>query len=288
MIKKAVIPAAGLGTRFLPATKVIPKEMLSVVDRPTIQYIVDEAVKSGIEEVIFVVNKGKAAILDHFLKAEELERTLEEYEQSEELKVLKETYVPVKFKTVEQKTPRGLGDAILCAKKEVGDEPFIVLLGDDLVDSAVPCSKQMIEVYQKHKKSIACVMRVQDEEVSQYGICAGNKLEDRVFNLDTMVEKPSSTEAPSNLAIIGRYLLKPSIFKYLEQSKRDQKDILNLTDAMSSMMKEEGFIAYEFDGQRFDAGEKFGLIKANIAFALKRIDLRQKLTAYIRDLGILK
>ena len=288
MIKKAVIPAAGLGTRFLPATKVIPREMLSVVDRPTIQYIVDEAVKSGIEEIIFVVNKGKAAILEHFLKAEELEKTLKKYNQSEELKVLEETYVPVKFKTVEQDVPRGLGDAILCAKKEVGDEPFLVWLGDDLVDAAIPCSKQMIDVYQKHKKSIACVMRVQDEEVSQYGICAGNKLEDRVFNLDTMIEKPSVREAPSNLAIIGRYLLKPSIFNYLEQSKRKENEILHLTDAMSSMMKDEGFIGYEFDGQRYDAGEKFGLIKANIAFALKRIDLRQKLTAYIRDLGLFK
>ena len=288
MIKKAVIPAAGLGTRFLPATKVVPKEMLSVVDRPIIQYIVDEAVKSGIEEVIFVVNKGKASILDHFLKAEELEKTLELNEQSEQLNILKETYVPVKFTTVEQKTPKGLGDAILCAKDAVGDEPFLVLLGDDLVDAAIPCSQQMIEVYEKHKKSITCVMRVQDEEISQYGICAGVKLEDRVFDLDTMIEKPSVREAPSNLAIVGRYLLKPSIFKYLEESGRRENEVLHLTDGMSKMMKEEGFIAYEFDGQRYDAGEKFGLIKANIAFALKRIDLRQKLTAYIRDLGIIK
>lgn len=288
MIKKAVIPAAGLGTRFLPATKVIPKEMLSVVDRPVIQYIVDEAVKSGIEEIIFIVSKGKSAILEHFLQAVELEKILVKHEQEDELKILKETYVPVKFKTVEQKTPKGLGDAILCAKQEVGDEPFLVLLGDDLVDSAVPCCKQMIEVFEKYNKSIVSLLRVQNEEVSQYGICAGNKLGDRVFNLDTMIEKPSEADAPSNLAIIGRYLLKPSIFRYLEGSKRDSNDILGLTDAMSKMMQEEGFIGYEFDGQRFDAGEKFGLIKANIAFALKRMDLRQKLTAYIRDLGLLK
>lgn len=283
MVRKAVIPAAGLGTRFLPATKVIPKEMLSVVDRPTIQYIVQEAVQSGIEEIIFVVNKGKAAIIEHFEPARELENKLESDGQKDLLKILRDTNLTVKIQSVEQATPLGLGDAILCAKQLVGDEPFVVLLGDDLVDSAVPCSRQMIDVFKKHNKSIVCLVRVGDEEIDQYGICGGHNIEDRIYSLDTMVEKPTLSEAPSNLAIIGRYLLKPSIFKYLEESKRSPEGILQLTDAMSRMMKVEGFIGYEFEGDRYDAGDKFGLIQANIAFGLKRIDIRQRLKAYMRQ-----
>ena len=282
MVRKAVIPAAGLGTRFLPATKVIPKEMLSVVDRPTIQYIVQEAVQSGIEEVIFVVNKGKAAIIEHFEQALELENKLESNGEKDLLKILKDTNISIKFSSVEQPVPRGLGDAILCAKELIGDEPFVVLLGDDLVDSGVPCTRQMIEVFKKHQKSIVSLIRVGDEEVDQYGICGGHSIEDRILSLDTMIEKPTLSEAPSNLAIIGRYLLKPSIFKYLEESKRGADGVLQLTNAMSKMMKVEGFIGYEFEGERYDAGDKFGLIQANIAFGLKRIDIRQRLKAYMR------
>lgn len=284
VVRKAVIPAAGLGTRFLPATKVIPKEMLSVVDRPTIQYIVQEAVSSGIEELIFVVNKGKGAIIEHFEQSGDLEKKLENDGQKELLRVLRETNLTVKIHSVDQPTPLGLGDAILCAKDLVGDEPFVVLLGDDLVDSAVPCSRQMIEVFKKHQKSIVCLIRVSDEEVDQFGICGGHNIDDRIYSLDTMVEKPSLSEAPSNLAIIGRYLLKPSIFKYLEDSKRSPEGVLQLTDAMSRMMKVEGFIGYEFEGDRYDAGDKFGLIQANIAFGLKRIDIRQRLKAYMRQI----
>ena len=283
MVRKAVIPASGLGTRFLPATKVIPKEMLSVVDRPTIQYIVQEAVQSGIEEIIFIVSKGKSAIIEHFEPALELEKKLETDGMKDLLKVLRDTNVSVKIKSVNQEVPLGLGDAILCAKEFVGDEPFVVLLGDDLVDSAVPCSRQMMEVFSKHQKSIVSLVRVSDEDIDQYGICGGHSVEERVYSLDTMVEKPTLSEAPSNLAIIGRYLLKPSIFKYLEQSKRSPEGILQLTDAMSKMMKVEGFIGYEFEGDRYDAGDKFGLIQANIAFGLKRIDIRQRLKAYMRD-----
>jgi UTP--glucose-1-phosphate uridylyltransferase len=282
-IRKAVIPAAGLGTRFLPATKAVPKELLPIVDIPTIQYIVKEAVDSGIEDIIFVSARGKDAIIDHFDVSPELEDKLEREGKHDLVEKLKEVSSMVKVVSIRQQKPRGLGDAVLCAKDIIGDEPFLVLLGDDLVDSSVPCSKQMIDVFAKQNKSVVALMRVSDDDVPKFGICGGHALEDRVYNLDTMVEKPTLAEAPSNLAIVGRYILKPSIFKYLEEIELGKGGELQLTDAMARMMKVEGFVGYEFTGDRYDAGDKFGFLQANLAYGLKRRDIAPKLRAYMRE-----
>ena len=280
-IRKAVIPAAGLGTRFLPATKAVPKELLPIVDIPTIQYIVSEAVDSGIEDIIFVTGRGKNAILDHFDAYPELEDKLEREGKLDLLQLLRSTSSMAKIISVRQQEPRGLGDAVLCAKDLVGDEPFLVLLGDDLVDSTTPCSRQMMDVYNKHKKSVVALMRVPDEDVPRFGICGGHPMDERVYALDTMVEKPSLSEAPSNLAIVGRYILQPSIFRYLEEIEPGTGGEIQLTDAMDRMMKVEGFIGYEFTGDRYDAGDKFGFLQAGIAYGLKRRDIAPRLKAYM-------
>jgi UTP--glucose-1-phosphate uridylyltransferase len=283
-IRKAVIPAAGLGTRFLPATKAVPKELLPIVDVPTIQYIVKEAKESGIEDVIFVTGRGKNAILDHFDSYPELEDKLEREGKHELAEALREASNMVNVVSVRQPEPKGLGHAVMCARDLIGDEPFLVLLGDDLVDSAVPCSKQMIDVFSQYDKSVVALMRVADDDVSKFGICGGHQLQDRILNLDTMVEKPSLSDAPSNLAIVGRYILKPSIFRYLQEQKPGKGGEIQLTDAMARMMKVEGFIGYEFEGQRYDAGDKFGFLQAGIAFGMKRRDIAPKLKAYMKEL----
>ena len=282
MIRKAVIPAAGLGTRFLPATKAVPKELLPIVDIPTVQYIVKEAVESGIEDIIFITGRGKSSIIDHFDAHPDLERKLEREGKTDLVNALRETSRMAKVVSIRQQEPKGLGDAVLCAKDLIGDEPFLVLLGDDLVDSSTPCSKQMIEVYNQHQKSVVALMRVADEDVPKFGICGGHAISERVYTLDTMVEKPSLTEAPSNLAIVGRYILKPSIFKYLEETELGKGGELQLTDAMARMMKVEGFVGYEFIGDRYDAGDKFGFLQANIAYGLKRRDIAPRLKAYMQ------
>jgi UTP--glucose-1-phosphate uridylyltransferase len=282
-IRKAVIPAAGLGTRFLPATKAVPKELLPIIDIPTIQYIVKEAVDSGIEDIIFITARGKSAIIDHFDLYPELEDKLEQQGKLDLLKALREASSMVKIVSTRQQKPNGLGDAVLCAKDLIGDEPFLVLLGDDLVDASTPCSKQMIDVFNKHDKSVVALMRVDEEDVPKFGIVGGHTMEDRIYQLDTMVEKPSLAEAPSNLAIVGRYLLKPEIFRYLEQTTSGKGGEIQLTDAMDRMMKVEGFIGYEFSGDRYDAGDKFGFLQANIAYGLKRRDIAPRLKAYMRQ-----
>jgi len=282
-IRKAVIPAAGLGTRFLPATKAVPKELLPIVDVPTIQYIVKEAADSDIKDVIFMTGRGKNAIMDHFDHFPELEEKLEREGKYELLQTLVETRSMVKIVSVRQGEPRGLGHAVLCAKDLIGDEPFLVLLGDDLVDAGVPCSKQMIDVYNKHKKSVVALMRVEDEDVPKFGICGGHAVEDRVYSLDTMMEKPSLHEAPSNLAIVGRYVLNPSIFKYLEETEPGKNGEIQLTDAMERMMKVEGFMGYEFTGNRYDAGDRFGFLQAAIAYGMKRRDIAPKLKAFMKE-----
>lgn len=283
-VKKAVIPAAGLGTRFLPATKAVPKELLPIVDIPSIQYIVQEAVDSGIEDIIFITAKGKYSIIDHFDSYPELEEKLAEEGKLDLLQALRDTVGMANFVSIRQDSPRGLGHAVLCAKKVVGNEPFAVLLGDDLVDSSVPCIKQLIDVYEKQQQSVVALMHVPDEEVSRFGICGGQKLEENVYALDTMVEKPSLEDAPSNLAIVGRYVLKPAIFKYLEETPVGRGGELQLTDAMERMMKSEGFVGCEFRGKRYDAGDKFGFIQAVIAYALKRRDIAPKLMKYMQGL----
>lgn len=283
-ITKAVIPAGGLGTRFLPATKAVPKELLPIIDIPTIQYIVKEAVDSGIKDIIFVVNRGKDAILDHFDVYPELEEKLIKEGKHDLADALKETRSMVRVVSVRQQEPKGLGHAVLCAKDFIGNEPFLVLLGDDLVDASTPCSRQMIDVYHKYQKSVVALMRVRPDDVSKFGICGGHTVADRIYELDTMVEKPSLQEAPSDLAIVGRYILKPSIFEYLESAKPGKAGEIQLTDAMERMMKVEGFVGYEFVGDRYDAGDKFGFIQANIAYGLKRRDIAPKLKAYMKEL----
>ena len=284
-VRKAVVPAAGLGTRFLPATKAVPKELLPIIDTPTIQYIVKEAVDSGIEDMLFIVGRGKHSIIDHFDLYPELENKLEREGKTELLAALRETSSMVKVVSVRQQEPRGLGHAVLCAKDLIGDEPFAVLLGDDLVDAVTPCCKQMIDVFNQYNKSVVALMRVPESDVPRFGICGGNVLGERCYMLDTMVEKPSLADAPSNLAIVGRYILKPSIFDYLEKVKPGKGGEIQLTDAMGMMMKEEGFVGYEFTGNRYDAGDKFGFLQANIAYALKRRDIRPRLMAYLKELA---
>jgi len=283
-IKKAVIPAAGWGTRFLPATKAVPKELLPVVDIPTIQYIVEEVVESGIEDIVFVVGPGKNSILDHFDPSPRFDNLPNLKGDKGPLSALNDLRNKANIVSVRQQEPRGLGDAVLCTKDLIGKDPFVVLLGDDLVDSAIPCTKQMMTVFEKHSKSVVALTRVEEEDIDQFGICGGDMIDHRIYDLDTMIEKPSIQEAPSHLAIVGRYLFQPSIFKYLEAVKPTDGSEHELTSGMSAMMKEEGFIGYEFDGDRYDAGEKFGLIQANIAFGLKRNELRSKLKAYLRDM----
>ena len=283
-VKKAVIPAAGLGTRFLPATKSVPKELLPIVDIPTIQYIVKEAVDSGIEDIIFVTARGKSSIVDHFDLYPELEQKLEKQGKQDLLQALRDATSMARIVSTRQQQPRGLGDAILQAKDLIGDEPFLVLLGDDLVDASIPCSRQMIDLYEKQEKSVVALMRVDDEDVPRFGIVGGHAIDDRSYQLDTMVEKPSLSDAPSNLAIVGRYILKPSIFKYLQEIDYGAGGELQLTDAMERMMKVEGFIGYEFSGHRYDAGDKFGFLQANIAYGMKRRDIAPRLKAYMREL----
>lgn len=283
-VRKAVIPAAGLGTRFLPATKSVPKELLPIVDIPTIQYIVQEVVDSGIETVVFIIGRGKDAIEDHFDLNLELEEKLEREGKKELADRLRQASFMVQMVSIRQRKPLGLGHAVLCAKDVIGDEPFVVLLGDDLVDSKVPCTKQMIDVYNQYQKSVVALMEVADYDVSKFGICAGKQIADRVLELNTMVEKPKLSEAPSKKAIVGRYILTPEIFEMLEQTTPGKGGEIQLTDAMSRLMKKDGFIGYEFEGKRYDAGDQFGYIQANIAYALKRPEIAEKLKNYLKTL----
>jgi len=283
-VRKAIIPAAGLGTRFLPATKAVPKELLPIVDVPIIQFIVKEAVDSGIEDIIFITGRGKSSILDHFDRHPELEAKLEAQGKKELLDALRETSSMVNVVSVRQQEPRGLGHAVLCAKDLVGNEPFAVLLGDDLVDSTIPCCRQMIDVFEKHDKSVVALMRAPEDEVSVFGVCGGQAVGDRCYELDTMIEKPSLAEAPSNLVIFGRYILKPEIFKYLEGTGVGSEGEIQLTDAMAQLKKDDGFIGYEFTGNRFDAGDQLGFLQANLAYGLKRRDIGPRLKAYMREI----
>lgn len=283
-VRKAVIPAAGLGTRFLPATKAVPKELLPIVDTPTIQYIVQEVHTAGIETLVLITGKGKTAIVDHFDVNLELQHRLEKEGKTDLAQKLNQACSLVKIVTTRQQQPLGLGHAVLCAKDIVGDEPFAVLLGDDLVDAGVPCTQQMIDVYNKYGKSVVALMEVPDLDVPKFGICGGKKIGDRIIEIDKMVEKPKFSEAPSNLAIVGRYILTPRIFEILEQTPPGKAGEIQLTDAMAQLMREEGFIGYQFQGDRYDAGDKFGFIQANIAFALKNAEIRPRLMAYMEEL----
>ena len=258
-IKKAVFPAAGFGTRFLPATKAIPKEMLPLVDKPLIQYTVEEAKASGIEEVIFITGMGKSAIEDHFDTSVELELLLKEKGKSDILKEIEELS-DLHFAYTRQKKPLGLGHAVHCAKLLVNDEPFAVLLGDDIIDSKVPALKQMMDVFSKYKGSIIAVQRVPDDQTHLYGVIDGEEVEKGVYKVRDLVEKPKENP-PSNLAIIGRYILMPEIFGCIERTKRGSGGEIQLTDAIRELLAEQEVFAYEFEGDRYDAGDKLGFLK---------------------------
>lgn len=272
-IRKAVIPAGGLGTRFLPATKAIPKEMIPIVDIPMIQYIVEEAVNSGITDIVLITARNKGEIEDHFDYSYEVEHTLEKKGKDELAQVSRRIASLCNIVSIRQKNPMGLGHAVLCAENVIGDEPFAVLLGDDMIDSKVPCTRQLMEVAIKNDASVVGVMEVAREEVSKYGIVGGKSLDARTTRVERLVEKPKPAEAPSQWAIPGRYVLKPSIFKYLRETKPGAGGEIQLTDALHLMAEREKLLAYRFEGHRYDTGDKLGFIDATLAYALKRPEL---------------
>lgn len=284
MIRKAVIPAAGLGTRFLPATKAQPKEMLPIVDKPTIQYIIEEAVQSGITDIIIVTGKNKRAIEDHFDKSIELEMLLQMKGQNDLLKIVENISNMVDIHYVRQKEPLGLGHAVLCAKTFIGDEPFAVLLGDDIVDSQVPALKQLMERYNKVRASIIGCKEVSPADVSKYGIVNFQERYEDLFLVRNLVEKPKVEDAPSTQAIIGRYILSPAIFEILENVQPDRKGEIQLTEALDLLLEKEPLYSYIIEGNRYDVGDKFGFLQASIDFAMKRPELRDPLIKYLRQL----
>lgn len=284
-IRKAVFPAAGFGTRFLPATKAIPKEMLPLIDKPLIQYSVEEAKKSGLEEVIIITGMGKTAIEDHFDVSFELEMLLKERNKTDMLKMIEELSNFIHFSYTRQKKPMGLGHAIHCAKNLVGMEPFAVFLSDDVIDSHIPVMKQMINVFHRYPYTILAVQRVPKKEVHHYGIIEARKIEPRVYEVLDMVEKPHPSNAPSNLAIIGRYILMPEIFKALEETKPGRSGEIQLTDGLKVLSRKQPIYAYEFEGERFDAGDKLGFIKANVSFALKRPDINKSFKKFLKEIS---
>ncbi|WP_304683243.1 UTP--glucose-1-phosphate uridylyltransferase GalU [uncultured Clostridium sp.] len=280
-VRKAIIPAAGLGTRFLPATKAQPKEMLPIVDKPTIQYIIEEAVASGIEEILIITGRNKKSIEDHFDKSVELEMELEKSGKKEMLELVRGISDMVDIHYIRQKEPRGLGHAINCAKSFVGNEPFAVMLGDDVVDSEVPCLKQLINCFNEYKTTILGVQTVEFDNVNKYGIIDGLPIENRVYKVKKLVEKPSVEEAPSNIAILGRYIITPQIFKILENTKPGKGNEIQLTDALETLIKSEAMYAYNFEGRRYDVGDKLGFLEATVEFALKREGLREEFIEYL-------
>ncbi|SEO71852.1 UTP--glucose-1-phosphate uridylyltransferase GalU [Propionispora vibrioides] len=279
-IRKAVIPAAGLGTRFLPATKAQPKEMLPIVDKPAIQYIIEEAVQSGIEEILIITGRNKRAIEDHFDRAVELEMTLKEQGKYDLLGMIEELSA-VTIHYVRQKEARGLGHAVLCAKQFVGQEPFAVLLGDDIIDSAVPCLKQLIDVYEDRPGSILGVQEVAPAKVSSYGIVKPELIKHHLYRAVDLVEKPTLNQAPSRLAVLGRYIIEPEIFSLLENTPPGSGGEIQLTDALRQLAVQKDVYAYHFEGRRYDIGDKQGYLEATVEFALKRADLREPFLRYL-------
>lgn len=280
-----MIPVAGLGTRFLPASKAIPKEMLTVVDRPTIQYIVEEAVASGIEEVILITSEGKSAIENHFDYNYHLDKVLNEKKKTKLAEEMRHLSNLIDIVAVRQKKPLGLGHAIWTARNVVGDEPFAVLLGDDLVLSEPPCTKQMIDLFNDVQESVVAVQRVPLEETFQYGIVEGRHESSRVIKVDRMMEKPAPGTTRSDMAIIGRYILQPDIFAMLEKTTPGHAGEIQLTDALLALSNKRGMYAFEFDGTRFDAGDKLGYLKAIVAFALRHPDLCDDFSEHIKEVA---
>lgn len=285
-IKRAVIPAAGYGTRFLPATKATPKEMLPIVDKPTIQYIVEEALASGIEDILIISGHGKRAIEDHFDSAPALEEELRKKGKTKLLAMVQET-ADINIHYIRQRYMRGLGDAILCAKAFMGDEPFAVLLGDDVVyNPEKPALRQLIDVYEATGGSVLGCQNVPEEKVSAYGIVAGEQTDDaRLMKVTDMVEKPAREEAPSRLAVLGRYIIKPQIFEILEKTQPGKGGEVQLTDALKVLAREDAVYAYDFEGKRYDVGDKLGFLKATVEFALRRKDLGDPFRDYLKEIA---
>jgi UTP--glucose-1-phosphate uridylyltransferase len=280
-VRKAIIPAAGLGTRFLPATKAMPKEMLPIVDKPTIQYIVEEAIESGIEDIIIVTGKGKRAIEDHFDYAFELEQTLLNKGKLELLEKVQKPSRMVDIHYIRQKEPKGLGHAVWCAKNFIGDEPFAVLLGDDIVQAETPCLKQLINEHNRTHSSVIGIKKVPESETNRYGIIDPIHQDGRSFQVKNFVEKPVLGTAPSNLAIIGRYIFTPEIFMFLEKQEIGAGGEIQLTDAIQKLNHIQRVFAYEFEGERYDVGEKLGFIETTIEFALQKEELREALIKFM-------
>ncbi|HCY8491415.1 TPA: UTP--glucose-1-phosphate uridylyltransferase GalU [Staphylococcus aureus] len=285
-IKKAIIPAAGLGTRFLPATKAMPKEMLPILDKPTIQYIVEEAARAGIEDIIIVTGRHKRAIEDHFDSQKELEMVLKEKGKSELLEKVQYSTELANIFYVRQKEQKGLGHAISSARQFIGDEPFAVLLGDDIVESEVPAVKQLIDVYEETGHSVIGVQEVLEADTHRYGIIDPLTKNGRQYEVKKFVEKPAQGTAPSNLAIMGRYVLTPEIFDYLKTQKEGAGNEIQLTDAIERMNNDNQVYAYDFEGERYDVGEKLGFVKTTIEYALKDDSMREELTRFIKELGL--
>ncbi|MGA9667708.1 MAG: UTP--glucose-1-phosphate uridylyltransferase GalU [Terracidiphilus sp.] len=287
-VRKAVFPAGGLGTRFLPATKVIPKEMLALVDKPIIQYGVEEAIASGIEHIIIITGRGKGAMEDHFDHSFELDATLERRGKTELLAVSRGVAGLARISYVRQKEPLGLGHAVLCAKELVGDEPFAVILPDDVIEAEVPCLKQMIGVFDEKGGSVLATMTIEGPGISAYGVLAGEQdaSNPRITNCTGMVEKPKFEDAPSKQAIIGRYVLTPRVFALLEETKPGAGGEIQLTDGIKALLKEEKVYGYTFEGKRFDAGDKFGMLQATVEFALNRSDLGPQFREYLKGLKL--
>jgi UTP--glucose-1-phosphate uridylyltransferase len=285
-IRKAVFPAAGLGTRFLPATKAQPKEMLPLVDKPIIQYVIEEAVASGIANIIIVTGRGKTAIEDHFDVAYELEQMLERRGKTDLLRQVRSISDMIDVSYVRQKEPLGLGHAILMAREMIGNEPFAVFLGDDVIEGPTPVMRQMIQVYERYACSLVAVEAVSRARTRDYGIVAAERLADRIYKVTDLVEKPPPAEAPSNLAIIGRYILTPEIFPHLEQTRAGRGGEIQLTDGLRSLLKRQAIYAYAFEGKRYDTGDKLGFLKATVEFALRRPDLGGPFRAYLKGLDV--
>ena len=283
-IRKAVIPVAGLGTRFLPATKTVPKELLPIIDIPSIQYVVQEAVDAGIQEIIFVTGRGKDGIEDHFDEAPELEQILAARGQTATVDMLRRIAEMTEVVSVRQKKPLGLGHAVLCARDLVGDEPFAVMLADDLIDAETPGIRQLVEIFTETEESVVALMKVPREEVHQYGVIKGTEVKPRLYAVEGTVEKPAAKEAPSQLAIIGRYVLRPEIFSILQNLPPGRGGEIQLTDGLARLVQQRKIFGCEFTGERYDIGDKFGFVRATVAYALKRKDLKDKLVEYLKSL----
>ncbi|MBW9148515.1 UTP--glucose-1-phosphate uridylyltransferase GalU [Clostridium sp. CM028] len=283
-VKKAVIPAAGLGTRFLPATKALPKEMLPIVDKPTMQYIIEEAVAAGIEEILIITGRNKKSIEDHFDKSVELELELENKHKDDMLKQVRDISNMVNIHFIRQKEPKGLGHAINCARTFVGNEPFAVMLGDDIVDAKTPCLKQLIDCFEDKQTTILGVQEVARGNVDKYGIVDGIQVSDRVYKVNNLVEKPQVEVAPSNVAILGRYIITPEIFDILDNTKPGKGGEIQLTDALKTLISQQDMYAYVFEGRRYDVGDKLGFLEATVEFALKRDNLKVPFMKYLQTL----